>query len=426
MTSKFLKAILFACFFLTFPAWAENVSVNVTGYGASHDTAVLDGLKQAVAQVSGITLDAESLHGIQEIIANVSQDGQQQDFSQLTQETQSAIASKINGFISGYQIGSLEKNEDGLYAAEMTVNIEKYSAPGAQNNRYGLAVVGIKSTGGKCFGSALSSKSIEAEATRALVSAFTATRKFSVLDRDEQEAYDLEKAFISDEDVSQQEKVKLGNVKGTDFVITGKLKDVNIWENVEHIALTGENISTKGAKATMEYKLMVFATRQVKVSTSVTVSLNATELSGKGCSDILALLMKKIADKISSDCIENIYPAMVLNVKGNNVYINMGGDAVKTGSYYGVYATGEELIDPYTGESLGAEETRIGQIKITTVKPKYSVGEVVEGNVSDVMANQICRKELTGPKQQTQAAQKSKAKAKSAPQPAQNLSLPLY
>ena len=33
-------------------------------------------------------------------------------------------------------------------------------------------------------------------------------------------------------------------------------------------------------------------------------------------------------------------------------------------------------------------------IKITVVKPKYSVGEVIEGNINSVGVNQICRKEI--------------------------------
>ena len=299
MTSKFLKIILFCGAMFAASAQAEEVSVSVVGRGVNHNNAVLDGLQQAVAQVSGITIDVQSLSGLEEDSVDIRKDGEETGYSKLSQATQSAIASRINGYISSYNVLSSQKNEDGLYEAEMTVTIEKYTSPGAQNNRYGLAVVGITSGGGKCFGGGLSAATVNDEATKALVSAFTATRKFSVLDRDEQLAYDLEKALIAGEDTAAHEQVKLGSVKGTDYIVTGKVKSVNIWQNVQNIALTGEKIYTRGAQATIEYKVLIFATRQVKVSSSVSVALSGQELSGKSCSDALALLMKTSNKRIS-------------------------------------------------------------------------------------------------------------------------------
>lgn len=417
MTSKFLKIILFCGAMFAASAQAEEVSVSVVGRGVNHNNAVLDGLQQAVAQVSGITIDVQSLSGLEEDSVDIRKDGEETGYSKLSQATQSAIASRINGYISSYNVLSSQKNEDGLYEAEMTVTIERYTSPGAQNNRYGLAVVGITSGGGKCFGGGLSAATVNDEATKALVSAFTATRKFSVLDRDEQLAYDLEKALIAGEDTAAHEQVKLGSVKGTDYIVTGKVKSVNIWQNVQNIALTGEKIYTRGAQATIEYKVLIFATRQVKVSSSVSVALSGQELSGKSCSDALALLMKKAADKISNDCIENIYPAMVINVKGENIYLNMGGESVKNGQIYEVNEAGETMYDPYTGESLGAEETTIAKIEVFDVKPKFSIAKVVEGKTEDIKVGQICRKSA--------AIVRKEQKKPAAPAKQEDYSLPL-
>ena len=392
--SKMLGVILFLGLFFSFPLRAEDVSVRVSGRGVAYNSAVLDGLKQALSQVSGIAIDVQSLHSVQESIVNVSKDDEQSGYLQLSKESQSDIASRVNGYISGYNILSSTKTGDGLYKVEMLVTIKKYKAPGVNEKRYGLAVVGITAGRGKCFGGALSASDIQSAATNALVSAFTATRKFSVLDRDEQMAYDLEKSLIRSEDAAVQETIKLGNVKGTDYIVTGQVKEVNISQTVQEIYLTGEKRYTRGAKATFDYKLLVFATRQVKVSSSVSVSLNGQDIKGKSCSDILGLLMQKIADKISGDCIENIYPPLIINVRGKDIYINMGGDSVKIGSTYGIYDTGEELIDPYTGESLGTEETRIGMLKITAVKPKYAIGAMIEGDIQNVAPKQICRREV--------------------------------
>jgi len=224
VTSKLLKLVLCLGLWACLPANAEQVSVDVVGRSLNYNNAVLDGLKQAIAQVSGITLDAQTLASVSESLADTHKNGQQTEYSHLEQDVQSAIASQINGYVSGYRILSSNKDADGLYQVEMTVDIEKYKSPGAQNNRYGLAVVGLTASPGQCYGNKLSAGTIQQEATKALVSAFTKTRKFAVLDRDDKAVYDLEKALIQDESVAAEERVKLGRVKGTDYIVTAQIK----------------------------------------------------------------------------------------------------------------------------------------------------------------------------------------------------------
>ena len=182
MIFKLTKFVIALFIFATTQVRAEEVSVNVTGRGMSYNSAVLDGLKQAIAQVTGITIDAQALYGIEESIQDVHKDGIQTGYSKLSQSSQSGVASHVNGYISGYNVLSSSK-EDNLYVVDMNVDIEKYTAPGFSNNRYKLAVVGITSNKGKSFNGYLSASAIQDEATQKLVSAFTATRKFSVLDK---------------------------------------------------------------------------------------------------------------------------------------------------------------------------------------------------------------------------------------------------
>ena len=46
---------------------------------------------------------------------------------------------------------------------------------------------------------------------------------------------------------------------------------------------------------------------------------------------------------------------------------------------FNVYRMGEELIDPVTGLSLGAEEEIIGRIRASEIKEKYAICDVVDG-----------------------------------------------
>lgn len=372
-------------------ASAKVVSVEVTGYGATRKLAVVDGLKEAIAQVSGISINAIDSSSLSSFVAELSSNEDQDEKQLFTKETQSDIMTHINGYVSSYQILFTDREDDGTYKVDMTVDIEKYEVPGPENNRRGVAVIGFKAEKASCFGKPLDAdKQIEG-ITDALVNAFTATRKFSVLDRNNDEAYALEKELILSEDAKRSEVAKLGQVKGTDYIVTGTVKSLRIQSSKQTVSISGDTFTTYSASAEINFRLLAFASRQVKFASSVRVSLGNAEVAGKGCSDVLFLLMQKAAAQIVDKCIENIYPPMVVSVNNDKIYLNIGGESVKKEAIYAVYSVGEKIIDPYTGESLGAEESQIATLKITEVKPKYSVGTLEKGNIAEIQKGQICR-----------------------------------
>ena len=71
----------------------------------------------------------------------------------------------------------------------------------------------------------------------------------------------------------------------------------------------------------------------------------------------------------------------IIKIDGSKVFINLGSrNGVNTGDSFTVYRMGEALIDPDTGEELGASETRIGSLKVTSVDEKYSICSVESGS----------------------------------------------
>jgi len=75
------------------------------------------------------------------------------------------------------------------------------------------------------------------------------------------------------------------------------------------------------------------------------------------------------------------WQARIALVKEGKIYINVGaGSGINAGDELVVYRPGEEIIDPETGLSLGAEETKIGIIKIEEVREKLSIATAVQGS----------------------------------------------
>ncbi len=67
----------------------------------------------------------------------------------------------------------------------------------------------------------------------------------------------------------------------------------------------------------------------------------------------------------------------VVKADANQIWINIGGDRVNVGERLKVMAKGEELIDPETGISLGGADTYLGDLEVTQVHEKYSIGRPI-------------------------------------------------
>ncbi len=83
------------------------------------------------------------------------------------------------------------------------------------------------------------------------------------------------------------------------------------------------------------------------------------------------------------------YTGRVIKVKGNVLYISGGKNhGISSGDRFTVHSTGEELIDPATGELLGSEEELIGRAEVFSVHSKYSKAKMsgdAPANVGDVV-----------------------------------------
>ena len=67
----------------------------------------------------------------------------------------------------------------------------------------------------------------------------------------------------------------------------------------------------------------------------------------------------------------------IVKADANQVFINIGGDAVGIGDRFQVMRMGEELIDPDTGISLGGSMTSLGELEIAQVQEKFSIARPV-------------------------------------------------
>ncbi|MEA3289409.1 MAG: CsgG/HfaB family protein [Campylobacterota bacterium] len=365
----------------------ENKYIQALGFGISKQSSVEDALINALRKVKGVKIDSiqSSLNEMKS--QSVSVNGAEADAMQMIEKISHKLRMTTNGKIDSYEVVQINK-VDGSYEAQVEVMVKEYKTPGhSTKKRRKLVVIPSYSNSGNfpILGALRNSKEVTQRLTQELVSSVTQTRKFVILDRENNNAYNMEKSVLLSRDAQKDEMLKLGNVLGADYLLVSNITEFKIYNDRQTSSLTGRVSNNLKSFATVQYRILAMATKQVKWSNTTTF-----EFEPKGNTNEQAFLytLKKISEDITYQLIENIFPIKVVDTISNNrAIINQG--TTKIGQEYEVYKLGKKLYDSYTKEYLGRDEMLIGKVKVHRSLPKISYVEVIEGTVSK---GAICRK----------------------------------
>lgn len=355
-------------FFVSSIGWANTVVVtkNVTGTGATEVDAINNGLRNAIIQVNGAELASSTREKVSNTGAKIRNDNEQVLSQQLSFEKASETELKAQGLIDGYELLNSYQSE-GAWKAELQVRVFRYELElSSQRKKIALLPV-INNSASTPAGKKLA-KNLE----NAIESELVQTRRFAVLSRTNIDKVITEQNFINSDDVHKAERAKLGNLLGGDVILSISIEKGFISNKETEDRLTGQVMKETMGLITLNLKAISAVTGEIKFSESY-----SSHYGGKIIS--LDLMVKDVAAKAVKDLSSRIYPPLVVNANNSEVVINLGGKGVKVGSVYKVYSKGETILDPYTGESLGAVETEIGSVLITRVESKFSVATIVSG-----------------------------------------------
>jgi hypothetical protein len=362
-------SILLTCAVLVAPsalAKLDVISVLVEGVGSTRAEAVSDGLVQAISQVNGAEIAAQTMSSFREQ-SSVGSDG---SIYALDGTYQKDVTSKTSGVVQGWMVQS-EKQEpefSNLWVVTLTVQVSKYETS-QQLSRLRMAVgeFRLSDTGEQreleSFGRAF---------TRKLQDYLTQTRKFAMLDREFLHDQSGELALIASGGFQTAELARIGNRVGTDYLIVGEVESARSETQKRVMKTTGQEITVKKAMGRVSYRIVDVATTQVKFSDSVT---------GMVASNSLADAARQAASNAGEKILNAIFPIRVVSLNGSSAVLAQGGDTLKKGDLYKLVQLGSRIVDPYTKESLGREEIVIGRIQVTDVHARSSSAKIVRLDV---------------------------------------------
>jgi curli biogenesis system outer membrane secretion channel CsgG len=217
-----------------------------------------------------------------------------------------------------------------------------------------------------------------------LVTALVKTGNYQVIERQEIEKIMQEQQLGQSGAVTQQSAVQVGKALGVELAIFGAVTEFGYAEGTTggRLKSQGFGIGIKSSSATVavDVRFINTTTGDILLAESVRkeeskkgVALDTRQFNFENQKNFDESIVGKATRAAINEIVQlvdNSSQGLAWQgkiIKGDGpIYINAGSeDGIQIGDEFDVFRAGEELIDPDTGLSLGAVESKIGTIKVT-------------------------------------------------------------
>jgi len=375
-----------------------TIEREVIGHGQTQESAILDALIQAVSQINGIDIESITEARSRFERALVQKNGANEKMVSSSSDTSKNIATASEGVVKSYEVLSLKReNDPSGWVAVLKVQMPRYVATGQDRSRMRTMAVlpfRVQAESYDIGDVQFSAEEFSWQLNHKLITELTQARKFRLLDREYVEEYENEKALLKSGEVPVEETLRLGQRLGSDFMITGVITDYRIKEEEKQVL--GLAATNRSVSLIFEFRVIEVAPQEIRWSGAVELALDQGDLKQLTASDDLIqvqnAVLKDAAAIVASDVLEVIFPVKVLSVSGGEIALNQGGIRVEKGELFDVFTPGQKVVDPDTGRKIRLDGPRVGTLEVVSVRPKFSIARMIEGDIEQVKPRAICRK----------------------------------
>jgi curli biogenesis system outer membrane secretion channel CsgG len=341
------------------PVLAQIVYSEVVamGNGGDPSAAIVDAIENAIGQVGGMKMSSATSMAMSEATRG-NTTTLEQDFKQNIERLTRGVVKSYSVLESGTSPGS------GRAFVKIKAVIPTYKQS-EQLQRLKIAVTPL-SVVGSASGRPDAVNFAESVSS-ALEAYLTQTRKFAMIDRRYSDTSSRELARVNSRDAPIEETVKVGMRVGADYMVLAALKEFAA-QKVQQQRVTGRVVSRMSAPVSIDVRVLDITTGQIKFAQTY---FNPGRLQSN-------MSLSQYAAQVINMA---IYPIAVVSANGGQVTLNQGGETVQVGRVYRLVSLGQNLVDPYTQESLGQEEKEVARVEIISVTDRTSTAKVVSGNL---------------------------------------------
>ena len=231
---------------------------------------------------------------------------------------------------------------------------------------------------------------VEQGADPQLLDAIQATRRFDLVARSDMPSVMKEQDLTQSGNVNvmDPQAARAFQLAGARYVATvtiGNFQDIS-----ERTELLNQFGTSKAERRTIDLqatvKIFDTTTGTLFRSTTVTISEAATneimpgvEQKGSKTNVVLGQAAARLAREAAANIADSISPARVVGYTMGKITFNRSADqGVAAGQIYEVFSMGESMVDPDTGEQLGAEEVSVGWARVLDAGSRVSTAQAIE------------------------------------------------
>lgn len=357
--------------------------VQLQGTGSTYQAAINEALLEAIARVHGKTLNSQKIHEALE--ASVT-DNTESEYLAID-ILQNRVSELTSGTVLGFDVIESSQSPDGLWLVTVNAKVADYKRS-ASSDRKRISVIPFKvNQSNYVFGSTGIQGTQLAERLSALISEkLVSSRKFTILDRDYNDEVAAELTLLGGESVAKAEYARLGQSLTADYLLVGIIDNAGFSVSERKMRTSDKTILSGKGATSVSYRLIETATTQIVFSGKSTTEITDGNLSQgvrASANDIVNLMLDAVANKLSRDTVDQIFPLTIVGRVGDELIISEGNSTLKVGERYSVFQRNEKIIDPYTNELLGWAETLCCEVEISRVNSRMAYARLVK-NANDL------------------------------------------
>ncbi|MDA8117237.1 MAG: hypothetical protein M0000_07710 [Actinomycetota bacterium] len=222
--------------------------------------------------------------------------------------------------------------------------------------------------------------------TERLKTALISSRKFDVVERQDLDAVMTELKFGRSSMADHSGKVNSGKLARADYIVQGAISVLEVQTNSRVVPYVEQakadvvgTIVSDARIMDVERGINVFAGR-VETSEKVTIPVASAGEAVTPSEIFYEDLLRAHAEAIASKILEAVFPIRIVDVADGTVFLNRGeGCGLRPGDRLEVLSADGEMVDPDTGETLGAREIPVAVVEIEEVLTKATRARILQG-----------------------------------------------
>lgn len=227
------------------------------------------------------------------------------------------------------------------------------------------------------------------------------TQKFHVIERAQLGQILGEKALGQSGVTGNNESVTNGGIQGVDYLVYGTITKLGQATQATHVGVPafgrfggfgGGGFSSANSEVSMAVDLRITDahTGEIKYAGTVEEQIKSGSVvrvagvgTGNQAADPLSDVERLTAKAIVAATTTSIYPIRIITQESDGSYVlNYGASVLTVGDELGVFRVGESFKDPDTGKILGADETRVGLLKVIDAESQFSKATLENGSAA--------------------------------------------